>query len=317
VGLALDSLPLLTPRTIRLDPRRPRRVTWEIKDLREDPLLVLSADASRFAIIASDRITVWDAERGGMLVAARPPRPLWENARGFTAATFAGNDTLRLYSVRTAAGSPKESAIDILELDVARRRLAATGTAGPFARTFPILTDSSRERLLVRDGPASLALLDARTGNLIRRIAGANARSRSADFLADGRIALFESVGGAGTLALLSRDGERQKEFPIGPAERAYVLGERRPGAVEIVAGSKAEIGERIGTVLVIDLETGNVERWADHLLPAAPYPRLFSGDPGNAPAPGSLAMRLFFTPDGALVELEAPGRLRRVLPRR
>jgi len=314
-GLALDSLPSLTPRTIRLDARQPDRVAWETKGLREEPLLVLSGDASRLAIVQSDRITVWDAEGGRMLAVARPTRPLWENARGFTAASFPGRDVLRLYAVRAAALSARESVIDILELDVAHRRLSRTGTAGPFSRTFPIVADASRERLIVRDGPASIALVDGRNGSLIRRIDGGGALSRAADFLSDGRIALFESAEGRGTLALLSREGERRKEFPVGPAERAFILGERRPGAVEIVAGSRADLGVRNGNVLVVDLETGTIEKWCDHLLPAAPYPRLLSGDPGAAPAPGSLATRLFFDRDGALVELVAPYRMRRVLP--
>jgi len=314
-GFALDSLPPITPRTIRLDARQPDRVAWETRGLREDPLLILSGDASRLAIVQSDRIDVWDAEGGRMLAAARPARPLWDNALGFTAASFSGRDVLRVYAVHAAAGPARESVIDILELDVARRRLTRTGTAGPFSRTFPILADASRERLIVRDGTASIALVDGRTGDLIRRIDGGGARSRSADFLSDGRIALFESVGGRGTLALLSRDGERRKEFPVGPADRAFILGERRPGAVEIVAGSLADLGARNGSVLVIDLESGTIEKWGDHLLPAAPYPRLFSGDPGAAPAPGSPATRLFYDHDSALVELLAPFRIRRVLP--
>lgn len=315
-GFALDSLAPITPRTVRLDARRPERVAWETKGLREDPLLVLSGDASRLAIVSSDRITVWDAQRGGMLVSARPPLPLWEHARGYTSATFAGPDVLRVYAVRRAPDAPGKSVIEILELDVARRQSRRTGRAGPFDHTFPILTDAPRERLLVRDGPASIAILDARTGAALRTISGDAAISRSADFLSDGRIALFESPGGSGRLVLLSRDGEREKEIPIGPSERAFILGERPAGTLVIVAGSRAELIAREGHVLAVDLVRGTVVPWGDRLSPAAPYARFIAGDPGALPAPGSLATRLFFTRERALVELVAPFKLRRLLRR-
>jgi len=309
--------PALTPRTIVLDPKHPERVAWETKDLREDPLLVFSADSARLAVIVSDRITVWDTVRGTMLAAARPPFPLWEHARGFTFATFAGNDALRVYAIRLSPepsiGGRNRSTLDILELDIAARRLRQTGRAGPFVSTFPILTDAARERLLLRDGPASIVLLDARTGATLRTLAGGTAISRSADFLSDGRIALFESPGGAGRIVVLSRDGEREKEIPVGPAERAYILGERPAGALVIVDGSRADLNAHNGRVLVVDLSRGGVVPWADHLSPAAPYARFVAGDPGDIPEPGSLATRLFFTRERVLVELVSPGKLRRL----
>jgi hypothetical protein len=309
--------PTLTPHTVDLDAAHPGRVTWETKDLHTAPLLVFSPDSRRLAVVTADRITVWNTESGSMLASARPPSPLWEQARGFTCATFAGPDVLRVYAVRPAPDSPRESVIDIQELDVARRQLRRTGTTGKFAHTFPILTDAARERMLVRDGPESVAILDARTGAAIGTISGAGAVSRSADFLADGRIALFESPGGSGHLVLLSRDGVRGNDIPIGPAERAYLLGERPAGFLMLVAGSRADLLRFAGRVLVVDLARGTVVRWGDELLPAAPYARFITGDPGTLPAPDSLATRLFFTRERALVELVAPFRVRRVLPMR
>jgi len=307
--------PFLTPHTLDLDAPNPSRVTWEMKDLRTVPLLVFSPDGKRLAVVTVDRITVWSTESGSMLASAKPPSPLWDHARGFTCATFAGADVLRIYAVRPAPDSPRKSIIDIQELDVPRRRLLRTGTAGPFAHTFPILTDAARERLLVRDGPESVTLLDARTGALLRTISGAAAISRSADFLSDGRIALFESPGGQGRVAVLSRDGDREKEIPIGPAERAYILGERPAGSLMIVVGSRNDLIQYAGRVLVVDLARDTVVSWGDRLSPAAPYARFMVGDPGAIPEPESLATRLFFTRQRALVELVAPGKLRQVLP--
>jgi hypothetical protein len=309
--------PMLTPHSVDLDAEHPARVTWETKDLHTAPLLVFSLDSKRLAVVIADRITVWSTESGSMLASVKPPSPLWEQARGFTCATFAGPDVLRVYAVRPAPDSPRKSLIDIQELDVALRRFRRTGTAGPFAHTFPILTDAARERLLVRDGPESVAILDARTGAAIGTISGAGAVSRSADFLSDGRIALFESPGGSGRLALLSRNGVRQKDILVGPAERAYILGERPAGFLMIVAGSRADLLRHAGRVLVVDLARGTIVRWGDDLLPAAPYARSIAGDPGALPEPDSLATRLFFTRERALVELVAPFRVRRVLPMR
>jgi hypothetical protein len=307
--------PTLTPHTAVLDARHPDRVAWETKDLHDDPLLIFSRDSTRLAVIVAERMTVWDTSSGAMLVSARSSSPLWEQARGFTCATFAGPDVLRVYAVHLSPDSPGKSIIDIQELDVARRRLLRTGTAGPFASTFPILTDAARERLLVRNGPESVTLLDARTGAIIRSISGASAISRSADFLSDGRIALFESPGGQGRVVVLSRDGDRQKEIPIGPAERAYILGERPEGSLMIVAGSRNDLIRYSGRVLVADLARGTVVAWGDQLSPAAPYARFMAGDPGDIPAPDSLATRLFFTRQRALVSLDAPFKLRQVLP--
>jgi hypothetical protein len=82
-----------------------------------------------------------------------------------------------------------------------------------------------------------------------------------------------------------------------------------------IVAGSRNDLIRYSGRVLVADLARGTVVAWGDQLSPAAPYARSMAGDPGDIPAPDSLATRLFFTRQRALVSLDAPFKLRQVLP--
>jgi len=300
----------VTPHTVSLAGGRHRAVAWETKDLRADPILVFSSDARRFAIVAPDRIVVWDAVGGGMLAAATPPRPLWEEARGFTCATFAGEDRLRIYSARRAASDPATT-IEIFELDVAARRLRSTGTAGPFRRAFPILASPDRSRILLRDETATVHLLDAVTGETLATFSGGGATFRSATFLSDGRIGLFESGGAVARLRVLSPGGAETGAFPVGGAERAWLLGEPRKGALMLATASAQP-----RAVLVVDLATGHVERWANGLRPAAPYAATLSGDPGALSAPGGLETRLFFDSRFALVELEGPNRVRRLFPR-
>jgi hypothetical protein len=304
--------PFFTPHTVSLADARHAATAWESTGLREPPLLVFSADAGRFATIASNRIVVWNAAAGGMIAAVRPPAPLWEQSRGATCATFAGN-LLMIYAVRPAG--EKGRAIEIFAFDPDARTFRRTGTAGPFAATFPILTDASRRRLLVREKPAVLHLLDAESGALRRTFAGGDAAFRTAVFLSGGGIALFEAGHGAGTLAVLSADGDERRRIALGLADRAFLLGEIRPGAVLLVAGTASELRERRGRAIVADIGTGRVEAWAEGVLPAAPFASFLSGDPGGGPAPGSGGMRLFLTPAGALVDLVGPGRLRPLFP--
>jgi len=304
--------PSFTPHTVSLADASHPETAWETKGLHEPPLLVFSADARRFAAIASDQVVVWDAVGGKMIAAAKPPEPLWEQSQGATCATFAGV-RLMIYAVRRSG--ERGRTIEIYAFDADARTFRRTGTAGPFAATFPILTDGTRRRLLVREKATVLHLLDGESGALRKTFSGGNAAFRIAAFLSDGEIALFESVHGGGALVVLSPDGDERRRIPIGPADRAWLLGERRPGALLLVAGTASEIGQRRGRAIVADVGTGRSETWAEGILPASAYASYLSGDPGGGPAPGSAGTRLFLTPAGALVELTGPGRLRRLLP--
>jgi hypothetical protein len=304
--------PSFTPHTVSLGDAGHPATAWETKGLREPPLLVFSPDASRFAVVASDQVVVWDAAGGTMIAAAKPPEPLWEQSRGATCATFAGG-RLMIYAVRRSG--EKGRTIEIYAFDAGARTFRRTGTAGPFAATFPILADASRRRLLVREQPTVVHLLDGETGALRRTFSGGAAAFRTAAFLSDGEIALFESERGTGTLIVLSADGDERRRIPLGPADRAWLIGERRPGAVLLVAGTSAEIRQRRGRAIVADVGTGKAETWAEGILSASPYASFLSGDPGAGPAPGSAGTRLFRTPAGALVDLVGPRRLRPLFP--
>lgn len=310
--------PPFTPRTLGLSDPRHREIAFESKDLHEFPLFVFSADAGRLAVISAARIEVWDRSSGRLLSAARPPSPLWENGRGFSCATFAGPDTLRVYAVRPSPlGAPGRRTIEIVELEVPSRRIVTTGHAGPFERTFPILTDAPRRRLLVRDTPASVVLLDAHDGTVLRRFEGNGAVSRSAEFLSDGRLAIFEGDGAAARLRVISSEDGAEPSIPLGSGERALLLGEISPGHAILRVGSRKDPAGSPGRILVVDLAARTVDRWADRLSPAAPYAATLAGDPGTSPAPGSLGTHLFFDSDRRLVELTGPGRMRAILPAR
>ena len=300
------------PRTVSLaDPRHPR-VAWETKNLHAEPLLVFSPSGRRFAVIEPGRIVVWNAAGGGLLSAATPPRALWEYARGATGATFAGEDRLRIFAVRPGGASTTD--LEILDFDLAAKRLTTTGRAGPFRGTFPILASPDRSRLLVREATAAVDLLDGETGRTLAKFGAADASFRSAAFLSDGTIALFESSRGAGRLCRLTPDGAVTSTLAVGPADRAWILGEPRAGDVMLAVSSGSGAARR--HVIVVDRTTGRAESWGEDLLPASPFAATLSGDPGAAPAPGSLAARLFFTVDRTLVALDGPGRVRRLFPR-
>jgi hypothetical protein len=294
------------PHTRTLDSGKSGETIWETASLGEAPLVVFSDDGSRMAMITADTISVSDLRSGRLVVAAHPRQPLWRwSGRGFTAATFVTPDRLRVYRVCSSGPASRGGDLDILELDAPGRRLFQVGHAGPFERVFPLLTDSRRERLLVRETARTILLLDARSGDTIRAFADGPVTYRSADFLSDGRIALLESERGHGRLRLLDAAGSLQQEVSLGPGERALFIGELRPGVLGIALGSGPAMLRRDARILRVEPRTGNVETIADHIFPITTYARWTGGDPGKLFAPGSEATRLFYGPNGSLIELD------------
>ena len=302
-------------RTMNLDPEHPVRTAWGETSLREAPLIVFSDDGSRIALLTADRIFLRDRRTGRLLLEARPQRPLWLwGSRGFTTATFVTSDLLRVYSVRPSGADSGEGGLDILELDVERSRLALVGHAGPFERVFPILADSRRERLLLRDASNRVVLLDARNGRTIREFSGGAAASRVADFLSDGNLVLLESGRGQVRLSLLDPSGSPESVVPLGPGERAFFVGEPARGSIDVAVALAAGLRRRDARLLRVDAARGTVNPVADHVFPVTTYSRWTCGDPGRTFAPGSEATRLFYGRNGSLVELDAGTRRARTV---
>ena len=300
---------------LQFDSEGTARNEWDAAPLHEPPLIVFSDDGSRIALVTAERVSVRDLKSGRLAGEGRPRQPLWLwGSRGFTTATFFSRGVLRIYCLRPSESPPRETGLDILEFDVDRGRLSRIGRAAPLERVFPILADAARERLLVRGASAKLALLDARSGRPLREFAGGKATSRVADFLSDGRIALFESELGHVRLDLLDRTGSLERSIDLGAGERAFLAGEAAPGTLDVAVAFAANLRRRDARVLRVDLASGSSRPIADHVFPVATYARWTCGDPGRVFPPGAEATRLYYGSNGSLLELEGPNRLRAVL---
>ncbi|MGH9441478.1 MAG: hypothetical protein ACRD16_04335, partial [Thermoanaerobaculia bacterium] len=284
--------------TRALGPAGPGRTARDPAVLGEAPLILFSGDGRRLALLTAESLFLRDRQTGRLVLEARPREPFWLwGSRGFTTATFVSPDVLRVYRVRASEISSRESVLDILELDAGTPRFSPVGRAGPFEGVFPILADSTRERLLVRETAKRILLLDGKNGKTIRDFSGGTAAARIADFLSDGRIALFETERAQVHLALLDRTGREETRIPLGPGERAFFVGEPAPGSIDVAVAFAAALSSHDARIVRVNTALGTAETIADHLFPVTTFCRWTCGDPGRSFAPGSRATRLFYGP--------------------
>jgi hypothetical protein len=266
--------------------------------------LVLDGAGSRVALLDNGLASVYDFSTGRLLASARIV-PEYRLAR----LLFIEPDRLRIYMV--PAG--ETSRLDILELDVAGRRLVRTGGIGDLA-SWPLLaTDRTARRLLCLEMEAKrVRLLDARSGRLIRPLTDSQAFGVTSGFLFDGRIFVVRRSGAERVLEVLSPDGERLREmpFPGGPLKGTRVTSmgaEVSPGRIVVSTG---ETGDP--TAFLLSLDEGTVRPLGPHLQPVSRW-AWFYGPPNSVPPPGAPASTLF-QDGGSLVRLDLATGKREVL---
>ena len=299
---------VITPHTVRLDDSRLHPASWTMGLRNQAPVLVLSQEGSRLAILTRDQITVWDTIRASLIASAGPATPFGDEHRFLVRATFLTPNLLRIFVNRAAGVSPTTkrgmSRWEIFELDTTQKRLRLVGRTDAIEASFYLLLNARGDRLLVRGAGGRVLLLDGKTGIQLRTLCDGSVRG-FANFLFDGRIALLES-GGSMSLKVLSPEGDPEKEILLHERGRAYLAGELRPGEVAIAIHEQVTSPRSDARVISVDLASGKVESLAQKMFPVSAFSRLFSSDPAAAFAPGSAATRLFYGPRGSLVELDA-----------
>jgi hypothetical protein len=262
--------------------------------------LEISPDGSTVAAVGPSSIGIYQLSTGRLLGAI--PLAVGES---FSRVAFLGPGSLRIFRIPSPGSAPWRepfASVEVVDFDVAAKRLTARAAIAPIRRPFALTFDDSGERLIAWERGSSLSLFEAATGRLVSVLANAGWESASRAFLADGRIAIGETSGGVGRVHLYSRDGEPEKVLETGPAGLLRLGGEPAPGTLAIAA-TQAAVQTQWASfdASLLDLATGQSRPLGHHLDPVASRLRWrFS-----QPAAGSLATLLYSRSDGALLRLD------------
>ena len=268
----------------------------------ESPRAFLSEHGERFALVNENLLAVYDLRSEALLASARLG-PEHAYARGF----FPDAEHFRLYRVK----APEVGGIEILELDIARKALAATGEmVGAEHLLFTV--SASGARILLRE-KTRLSLRDGRSGALIASLAERGpTMNPSGTFLSDGRVAVSIVERSAVRIEVFAPDGSAERTITIPARYRISLGGEVAPGKVVVAAGGSAQVRES-RTIFVADLSSGAVVKVADGLFPICSY-LSYAATPDSVPAPGSEATKLFYGAGRSLVRLDPLTGERRVI---
>ncbi len=270
--------------------------------------IALSPDGSRVAAAQEKTLGLYDLSSGRLLGSIA-----LDDDERFSRFVFIDRDRLRLYRIPSAARAGESlGAIEVSEYDPAARRIRSSTIANvhrPFALTF----EDRSGRLLIWEKGSALSLFDVTHGRLIAVLGNFGWDAASRTFLADGRIAVGETSGGAGRVHLFSGEGQAQKVFEIGPAGLIFLGGEVSPGVLAGALGPTPYVPGASDSFL-LDLRDGRLTRVAGRLEPVAARLRWRL----SRPEPGSVAARLFFDSNGELLLLDpATGKLATLFPER
>jgi hypothetical protein len=280
---------------------------------------LFSPSGNRIAELHNAILSVYDIGSGKTLASTRV------SGVNSTRFFFVTDDLLRIYA-REDLGNPGEvgaseagAVLNIYEFDIRNKKLERTGRTQPLRRPFPLLVDTSGDRLLIREGAAAkiLSLHDARTGEAVQELGVAESPDGvRADFLSDGRIVVAEVRSGIARLRLCSPDGQEIRVTELGPGRQIFFGGEAAPGQLFVGVGPDAG-GARHNmnaAIFLVRLATGESHRVGQELYPTVSFPRFLSVDPTFQAPPGSPATRLFYGPHGSLITLDPLTGEKRVL---
>lgn len=200
---------------------------------------VLSDDGRRLAILAGQRINVYEVD-GGRLLAAAPI-----DADSVHAMFFPSPDVVRML---THASTP-ESPVRIQELNIPRRVLAATGEiAFDKYRGSWLRPSEDGSRLYLR---RTAEVLDGRTGATILKLPVESGKQLLGAMLRDGSIVAPNRHGNALVLAHFDRNGALIREIPL-PLKDALVAAQ--VGASHVIVIQQGDLSVRDRKTLLVDL---------------------------------------------------------------
>jgi hypothetical protein len=257
------------------------------------PLLALSPDGSRAAVLDRGTLSVYELGAKRLVAAAKVSADSERHRLVFRTPDHVLLTPHR-FTRRGSDGSGTAS-LPLYDLDLATKSFVKTADV---AATPPASFQRSLDamRMLVSERtPRRVSLVD---------VQGGAARSVcvfegffSGVLLDAGRIALFRWGHDGSSLTLASSDCTSRPEIPLPPARYLTVPGQPEQGTLAVAALSGA-VGRAETFVLLVDLSSGAVRR-LEGLSPVV----WFSGE--GAQRPGGVGSRLFMNGDGALVALD------------
>ena len=280
--------------------------------------LALSPDGRRLALTDAGLLSVLELDGARILVSVRLPPEDGVNFRERIRVLFPSPDRVWLSRRIWLPTERERNRVELLELDVAARKLEVTGrfelkTPKPVV-VSPNLTG---DRLLVIEGPQALSLRDGRTGALLALLALPEGDTlRSLAFLSSGRIAVACGTPAQTRLLLFSVQGALERTLPLGPGRWVSLAGEMAPGKILIgVRSASAEQLQKPWTdgrgwmTYVVDEATGQLAPLAEGLVPVAGQPWWSGAAVPARDLPVSQAGRLYVDEAGRLVRLDATER--------
>jgi hypothetical protein len=272
--------------------------------------IAISQDGTRLAAAQESALGIYELPSGRLLGSIA----LDEDER-FSRFVFIGRDRLRLYripSAGTASVGEALGTIEVSDYDAAGRRIRSA-TIANVHRPFALAFEDRGGRLLVWERGSAVSLFDVSDGRLVAVLGNFGWDAASRAFLSDGRIAVGETSGGVGRVHLYSPDGQAQKVLEVGAGGLISLGGEVSPGILAVALGPTPYVAG-VSDSFLLNLGDGRLTRIARHLEPVAG--RLRWRLP--RPEPGSVAARLFFDGNGALLLMDpATAKLTTLLPER
>jgi hypothetical protein len=215
--------------------------------------VVLSDDGTRAAIFSEGKVVIHDLARKQILAAASLRQ------QGLDAMFFVTPDSVRLFQV-------ERERVRILELDAANGSLATTGEFAVSGHSgLPSSADGSR--VLVR---FSGQIIDGKTGKEIATLA-ADARNHRVRMLSDGRLVLFVPEPGESRIEMYSRDGAASGTIALAGIDSGWVSGEMADGKLLVMGVRKILHGKSRRDMLVIDPQSGAIEKRLEGLRGPTP----------------------------------------------
>jgi hypothetical protein len=216
---------------------------------------VLNDDATRLAVIDGKVLSVTDVTSRKVLGAVRLSGAVYRS-RMF----FVSPDVVRVYDIADVGTTPDQRffPVDILEFDVAKRKVARLGHFEATGRFLWLSASSDGSRLLTRYKNSVAEGMEIRDGRTAALLWSSTSLHGFSQILDDGSVAIPQKREGAMWVDLI-RDGQRVRAVKIGNFDHLIPTLEVAPGKLLLSASDDGK--PRRWTQVVIDVNRGAVER--------------------------------------------------------
>jgi hypothetical protein len=241
--------------------------------------MALSPDGSRLATVLNGTLSVIEMKSEKSRAATM--LPIQHRSLRLD---FVSNELIRIYLTAEVSANARTKAVEIFELDIPTHHLWRTGAfAGIGAALSP-----AHDRLVTRviGQTREYHVVDARTGAEIASLGPLAKGERGAAWLTSRGSLELVSGGERARAELHGADGRLTRVIDLGPAYD--VMGGGEPAAGKMIVALFEGPTTRMGDVVLIDLDSGEVRKVARSLVPVYRFWQ------GRFPKPGSIATKLY-----------------------